>query len=262
MAAAGCDRGGGRELDRPRWAAYLAGMFVVAPSTMLNPAALETRRIPKKLLGRVAILPRRGLTPGLVARLVLEGQFLRFSVALAPFVIAMLIWPEAALPISQAPLAMLLVIGVVEMRLLRIVKDKRPAVCDESQAARVLDALRFRATRLLSRIAAGRGLPEGVLHLVVEQSELARVPPLTLVSVQWDGPRRVVLDLTDGERALLQAELFGDEVSEAALAAANQREAVFLRDIALPVHAVSAHARLAAIAAARAEVAPATEARA
>lgn len=222
-------------------------MFVVTPQTVWNPAALETRRIPKKMIGRIAILPRRGVTPGLIARLVLEGQFLRFTVALMPFVIAMLIWPESALPISQAPIAMLIVVGVVEMKLLRIAPEKRAEVCSEADAARTLDALRFRANRLLARIAAVRGLREGSLHLVLEQSELARVPPLTLVSVQMDAATREVLDLSPDERGWLAAELFADGLTEAALRDANQREGAFLRDIAFEMRGVSAHARLAAM---------------
>lgn len=231
-------------------------MFIVTPDTVWNPGALETRRIPKKMLGRIAILPRRGVTARLVARVVFEAQFLRFCAALLPFVIAMLIWQEAALPISQAPLVMLVVIGVVEMKFLRIAPDQRDAVCDAAAAARTLDALRFRANRLLSRIAAGRGLHDGALHLVVEQSELARVPPLSLVSVQIDGARRALLDLTEDERALIAGELFDETLSEAALAAANQREGTFLRDVAFEARSVSAHARLAAMRAARPDRAP------
>jgi len=222
-------------------------MFVLAPNTVWNPAALETRAVPKKVLGRAPFLPRRGTTPALWARLVLENQFLRFSAALTPFVAAMLIWQDLALPISQAPLAMLVVIGVVEMKLLRVPRDKREAMVDEATAARTLDALRFRATRMLARIAARRGLADGRLHLVVEQSELARVPPLTLVSVQWEGTTRELLALDAAERAMLAAELFDAEFPEAALHRANLRADTFLRDVAFDTAGVSAHARLAAM---------------
>jgi hypothetical protein len=56
-----------------------------------------------------------------------------------------------------------------------------------------------RGAAVLSRIAAGRGMTQGELHLAVEQSELARVAPLTVVSVQLAGPPAEVLDLTDAE---------------------------------------------------------------
>jgi len=228
-------------------------MFIVTPETVCNPGALETRRIPKKLIDRVAILPRRGASAGLIARLVLENQLLRFCVALTPFVVAMLIWQEAALPISQAPLVMLIVIGAVEMKLLRLSPQGRETVTTEAAAARTLDTLRFRANRILSRIAAGRGLADGTLHLVVEQSELARVPPLTLVSVQIDGARREVLALTASERAMIAAELFDAGLTEADLQRANLRENRYIRDIAFEARAVSGHARIAALAAARAD---------
>lgn len=222
-------------------------MFVVTPSTVWNPAALETRRVPKKMLGRIAILPRRGAGRATRLRLLVENQLFRFSAALSPFVLAMLVWPDSALPISQAPLAMLLVVGAVEMRVLRVSKEARAGICSEDEAARTLDALRFRATRVLTRIAARRGARDERLHLVIEQSELARVPPLTLVSVQRAGPGAALLDLDADERAMIASELFADGLDERALHRANLREDMFLRDIALEAQGVSAHARLAAL---------------
>lgn len=235
-----------RHLDRRDGATYLTAMFVMTPDTVWNPGALETRRIPKKILGRVALLPRRGVDARLLARVAVEGQFLRFTAALAPFILAMLVWPEAALPISQAPLAMLVVIGVVEMKLLRIAPERRADVTSAEAAARTLDALRFRAARLLARIAARRGMADGRLHLVVEQSELARIAPLTLVSVQFDGDRREVVALDADEVAMLRDDLFDDELTETALHRANLRDNTFLRDMPFDVAGVSAHARLAA----------------
>lgn len=222
-------------------------MLIMAPTTVWNPSALDTRRVPKKMLGRIAILPRRGAGMRQRLRIAFENQPLRFTAALSPFVAAMFIWPESALPISQAPLAMLLLVGLVEMQLLRLSPKRRDRITSEEAAARTLDALRFRATRLLSRIAARRGLAEGDLHLVVEQSELARVPPLTLVSVQASAPRAHLLDLDAEERSMLSEHLFGDGLTEAGLQRANQREGVFVRDIAFEPASVSAHARLAAM---------------
>ena len=178
-------------------------MIVIAPDIVWNSAALETRRVPKKLLGRVAVLPRQRLPAATWARLMIEGQLFRFTLALSPFVAAMFVWPDSALPISQAPLVMVLVIGAVEMKLLRIPRERRDDVMPPDEADRTLDALRFRAARLLARIAARRDLRDGDLHLVVEQSELARIAPLTLVSVQRGGPEAAVLTLDTQERAWL-----------------------------------------------------------
>jgi len=221
-------------------------MIVIAPNTVLNPKALETRRVPKKLLGRVAILPRQRLTGRLWARLLVEGQFLRFVLALSPFVVAMFVFPESALPISQAPLAMLLVVGLIEMRVLRVARDKRGTLVAAAEADRTLDALNFRATRLLNKIAARRGITSGDLHLVTEQSELARISPLTLVSVQRAGPQAELLALDSEDQALLQT-LFDDDLTERALHLANLRANTFLRDIGVDTRGVSAHARLAAL---------------
>lgn len=221
-------------------------MLIVAPNTVLNPAALETRRVPKKLFRRVAILPRRA-GPAAWARILFDAQLLRYLGALAPFVAAMLIWPRLAFPIAQAPILMVLLVGVVEMKVLRLSASARKDVIDEDDAARALDTLRFRATRILSRIAARRGLSEGKLHLVVEQSELARVVPLTLVSVQRAGPGAEVLALDTSEQEMLRAELFAEGLDERTLHRANLREDVFLRDVGFAAEGVSAHARLAAL---------------
>ncbi len=226
-------------------------MLVVTPSTVWNPAALETRRVPKRMLGRIAILPRRGASGRMRLRLAFENQLLRFTAALSPFVAAMLIWPQSALPISQAPLAMLLVVGLVEMRMLRLSDPQRAALISEDDAARALDTLQFRADRLLSRIAANRGLDQGSLHLVVEQSDLARVPPLTLVSVQAGPPKAHLLDLDSQERAMLAEGLFDADFSETDLHRTNLREGAFLRSVAFEPAGLSAHARLAAMMAAR-----------
>jgi hypothetical protein len=221
-------------------------MFVVCPSTVWNRTALETQAVPKRIFGRVALFPRRGASSGLWARLAFEAQPLRYIGALLPFIAAMFAWPHLALPIAQAPLAMILVIGIVEMKVLRFEPDRRQTVASEAEVARSLDTLRFRGTAALRRIAAARGLASGDLHLVVEQSELARIAPLTLVSVQRDGRRAEVLDLDEGERALLD-ELFDANFTERDLQRANQREDAFVRTVTFDARGVSAHARLAAM---------------
>lgn len=169
-------------------------MFIVTPETVLNPSALETRRVPRRFLGRVSLWPAGGGL-GLWLRVLLEIELWRYLLALVPFAVAAVVWPDYAIGIAQAPLPMLLVVYLVESRLLRVPKDRRAALMDRAGIDRGLDLLRDRGQRLLARIAAGRGLAEGRLHLVVEQSDMWRVPPLTYVSVQAeDGP--VLLRLT------------------------------------------------------------------
>lgn len=222
-------------------------MFIVTPDTVWNPAALETRQVPKRMLGRIAVLPRRGGGVGLWARLIFEVQVLRFTAALAPFVAAMFIWRDLALPIAQAPLAMVLVIGFVELKVLAVSRDRRAALMPADRAAATLDAFRFRAMAILTRIAARRGMTGGEITLVVEQSEIARVPPLTLVSVQQGGADPAILPLDTGDRAVIRETLFDAELSERQLHRVNQRDNEFLRSATLETRSVSAHARMAAL---------------
>lgn len=214
---------------------------------MLNRAALETRQIPKRMLGRIAVLPRAGASGKLWLRLLFEMQLLRFLIPLIPFVLAMLIWPHLALPISQAPVPMMLVIGFVEMRVLAMSLEARRKLASEDEIARTLDALRFNARRTLTQIAAQNDLQTGELMLVVEQSELARVPPLTLVSVQRDQPGPEVIDLSAEDRAVLTGGLFDDSFTERDLHRATLAKGENLHTITLDVSTISAHARMAAL---------------
>ena len=222
-------------------------MFVVTPDTVWTPKALQTKTVPKRMLGRIAVLPRRGGRPGLWARLMFEVQVLRFTTALAPFVVAMVMWPEFALPIAQAPLAMILVIGFVEMWVLAVPKEKRAALIPEDAAAQGLDTLRFQSRAVLVRITADLGLNDGELSLVVEQSGIARVVPLTLVSVQQGGARPRLLSLSADHIALLHNALFTDDFTERRLHTINLRENTFIRTTTLEARSVSAHARMAAL---------------
>ncbi len=79
-------------------------MFIVSPSTIWNRNALETRQVPRRIFGRVMLLPRRGFPLRLVWRMAFETQMLRFLGVLAPFVAAMFVWRQSALAIAQAPL--------------------------------------------------------------------------------------------------------------------------------------------------------------
>jgi hypothetical protein len=82
--------------------------------------------------------------------------------------------------------------------------------------------------------------------LVAEQSELARVPPLTLVSVQSAVPEPHVMDLDAEDRAILQDTLFDADLTERMLHDANMREGQPIREVRIEARSVSAHARLAA----------------
>jgi hypothetical protein len=222
-------------------------LFVLAPDTVRNPRALKTGSVPRKHLKRIAILPKREFSWALWFRVLVESEVLRFSVALSPFVIAMIIWRDLALPISQGPLIMVVVVGIFELRVLRIPKHRRDRVTSEAEAARALDALAYKGRGLLSEIAARRGVTQGELMLVVEQSELAFFAPLTLVSVQSAHEKPHVVALDAEERALLRGGLFDATLTEAALHKANLRENVFLRSVSFDARGVSGHSRMAAL---------------
>lgn len=220
-------------------------MFVLSPTTVVNPNALEIRSAPRRFLGRIAILPARGASPGLILRLLFESQPLRFVGSLTPFIAAMFVWKDLALPIAQAPLAMIILITIVEMRILRLNDTQRAALCSPENATETLDRLRFSAQAVLSRIAARQEIAEGVLHLVVEQSELARIAPLTLVSVQRSDPEPELLALDAEECRLIREELFEHD-GERKLQRTNLSQDEFLRSFDLDPRGVTAHTRLAA----------------
>ncbi|MFK7744119.1 MAG: hypothetical protein AB8B47_03625 [Roseobacter sp.] len=163
----------------------------------------------------------------------------------------MLIWPHLALPISQAPIPMLILIAFIETRVLNMPNDKRQTVIDDDDMARVLDAFNFNAKRILTRIIARRALAEGELLLVVEQSELARVTPLTLVSVQTATPHPQVLDLDSEEISMIRDSLFDATVTAATLHLVTVRTRENLRSVSVDTSSISAHARMAALTAAQ-----------
>lgn len=222
-------------------------MIIVSPSTIWNASALETRTIPKRVLGRITILPHTDLSSRTLLRLIFEVQVLRYTVSLIPFLIAMFVWPHLALPIAQAPLLMLIAVGFVEMRILSVKREDREALIADSEMASTLDALNFNAMRLLTRLAARRGLTRGDLFLVIEQSELARIAPLTLVSIQQREPAPAVLTLDADEQRIIRDGVFDDQVTERKLHRIALRENENLRSIALDVATISAHARLTAL---------------
>lgn len=228
-------------------------MFIVSPETVTRPSMLEMRQVPRRFLGRGLLIPRRGGSWGHLARMVFEVEILRYLGALLPFALAALIWKDQALAIAQAPLLMVFVVYAVEMRFLRVPPARRAGLIDAAEAERGLDLLSVRARAILTRIAAGRGKMQGHLHLVIEQSELNRLPPLTYVSVQSEddssetGPE--VIALSPEEEGMIRETLFQPPLDERRLHLINLSQDDCLRDIALDVRTISAHARLAAMAA-------------
>ena len=222
-------------------------MFILTPATIRNPHVLDTRRVPRRILGRVTIRPRWGAGIALRLRLVFEVEMLRYLGSLAPVAGAALIWPQYALGIAQAPLLMLGLVYLIETRVLRVPKDRREALVPVAERERGLDLLAARGRAILGAIVAGRGLTAGRLLLVVEQSDMARVTPLTLVSVQaeTDGGSGV-LTLTATETALL-AGLFDEAFDERRLHHITLATNEGLHVVEMEARSVSAHARLEAL---------------
>jgi hypothetical protein len=221
-------------------------MLILTNATLWNPGVLETRSLPKKFLGRVLVAP---LTTSfrIWGRLLVEMQVLRYGVTLLPFALSPILVRDLAIPVMQAPALMVMLVVLVELKVLRLTTSARAAQVGPDDAARRLDTLSFRARSCLRRIAARHDLREGALRLVVEQSELARIPPLTLVSVQSDLPRPHVLSLDPEDRAILDKGLFDEALSERDLLAVNHRDNLYIREVTQEARAVSAHARLAAL---------------
>lgn len=226
-------------------------IFVLTQPNLANPDALEVRTLPKQIFGRsVSVLPKGWPFHRVFWRLFFEHALTRYLIALTPFPLIMLIWPGTALPISQAPLLMLIVIYIFETRVLSIPKDKRAGLADEDTIGRALDQLRVRSMAALTELATRRGVEAGEMHLVVEQSEMARVPPFTYVSVQHDGAEGpVFVKLDAGEQAALIGRLFDDAFTEDTLRRVNFAQSTFLRSTVLDPRTISAHARMAALAA-------------
>lgn len=222
-------------------------MWILGPDSVGNSTALQIRWLPRKYLGRTALWPRAG-DWRLWARVIFEMEVLRY--ALAPFVVAAVTLPQYAIVIAKAPVLMVIAIYLVESRLLRATSDQRARLASEDEIDRGLDLLRSRARAILSKIAAGRGLQSGCLHLVIEQSDLLRIPPLTLVSVQSeDGPELLTLDGT--ERAQIADTLFAPPLSEADLQRIGLARKIEVHDLSFEPAQLSAHARMSALMAAR-----------
>jgi hypothetical protein len=122
-------------------------VYVVTPSAVLRPGALAGRRAPRPLLpAGLALAPRTRPLGREARRLLFQHALARYVAALLPFPIAMIIWPELALPISQAPLLMLILVLFIETSVLSIGSpEKRRALAPRDEIARVGDLLRTRA---------------------------------------------------------------------------------------------------------------------
>lgn len=225
-------------------------IHVVTPSSLWNPGVLHRRRqVPRQLLGRgIGPLAWGGGFGGLFWRLVFEYPLLRFTAALAPFPAAALIWPQLAFPLSQAPVALFLMVLFVEQSVLSLsTRERRQKVMDDAERARTMDLWNERGRLALTRLAAARGLQSGEIALVVEQSLIYRVPPLTLISVQdMQDDTRVFMELTPAERADLCQTLLADGLSEARLYRMSLASNQGLHAVTLEPAGISAHARLAA----------------
>ncbi len=234
-------------------------IFVVTPQTVSNKLALRGGEPPRKILtGLRSVFPTGLIFDPIWWRLALEYPLLRYTFALSPFPAAILIWPDLALPISGAPLLMFLFIHYVEGNLLSISDpDRRRKLLPEDEVARRNDLFQTRARALLTRIAAGRNMAEGEITLVVEQSAMAPVPPLTVISVQAQVEGAPVLDLSAEELAMVRGDLFDEfhgsgKLTERCFHRLSLRENRFLHAVTLDARSISAHARMAALARARA----------
>ncbi|OLS53595.1 hypothetical protein [Rhodovulum sulfidophilum] len=225
-------------------------LHLVTPSTVTNRAIMRIRKVPRQLIGHgMGLLPPGSFGRAIFWRMATEISFLRYCAALTPFPVAMLLFPEAALPIGQFPAFMFLVVYLVESRVLSVDNaERRHRLMPEEEAERGADIARARGRQILTRIAAQRGLRSGDLHLVIEQSSLARIPPITLVSLQTATPEPQILELDDEERQLIRDTLFDAEFTEDRMHVTSLALGRFLHDVTLDARSVSAHARLEALA--------------
>ncbi len=224
-------------------------MFILSPDTVRNTEPLSIRWVPRRYLARTTLWPKRQGW-GMLARMIFETEVLRYALVLTPFVIAAFALPQYAIVIAQAPVLMLIAIHLFEAKFMRVSRDKRAALVSGDEADAGLDLLAQRARQILSKIAAGRGISSGRLHLVIEQSELLRVPPFTLVSVQSDdGPELLALDAQ--ERAMIAVTLFTEPLTERQLQKISLARKIEIHDLTFDPATVSAHARMAALMAAR-----------
>lgn len=222
-------------------------MFILTPSSVLNFRALR-RCTATGVMRRAGTLvfPRKLMLSRTFWRLLLDSSLVRHMIVLAPIPAAMLLLPEfVEVGLAVAPVLLLIAL-IAEGNVLPV--TAQPG--DDVTSDRTLDVLSQRGRSILTRIAAGRGMMQGRLMLVVEQSDMARLRPLTFVSVQ-DAETRAVLDLTPEERKMLREGLFDQGLEESTLLRVNLVQKKPLRSVALEASSISAHARLAGMARAK-----------
>lgn len=225
-------------------------MFLVTPSTVRGTAVLRPRRPGAGLLGGgVRVIPRRPLSDPMFWRVMLDQAPLRMGIALAALPLAVALPPGLALTLT--PVAMVGGLMAAERTFLATSgpPEVRRGLVERGEAERVLDLLHARGRDALGRIAAARDMEHARLHLVVEQSALARAPILTLVSVQRhdavDGAPQL-MELTEDERRMLDGRLFDGEFDEARLHRVNRAQNRHVRHVPFEAQSVTAHARLMA----------------
>lgn len=225
-------------------------IFVQTPSRVLSRSALKAGRVPRRtVIHGIFAGPRTTIFSPVFWRLLFDFALVRYLLALLPFPIAAIIEPDLALPLTQAPLVMFAIVYAVEAHVLSIsTPARRKRLIGEDEAAAALDQLALRGREILTRIAASRRLDGVTMHLVIDQSRLARVPPLSLVSVQVEGGDPEVMELDAAEIAMIGATLFDAErLSERLLHRVNLAQNTFFRAVPLDTATISAHARMSAL---------------
>lgn len=219
-------------------------------ANLASPSLLDIKSVPKRFMTLGRLVYPRGFTSAVFWRTVFETPITRYALALSPFPIALIFKPEWALPISLAPVPMAMFVLMFESYVLSVPSPSaRRALIGSDEADRGLDLLKTRADAVLTKIAASRDVSSRTLHLVIEQSELLRIPPLTQVSVQQDGPEPGFVELDRDEQAMIAGTLFDDALDERTLRLINVAQNVLIRKFELDPNSISAHARLAGLAA-------------
>ncbi|MEO1494892.1 MAG: hypothetical protein AAFV19_22335 [Pseudomonadota bacterium] len=224
-------------------------LLFLTRANVASPSALKLTKVPKRFLSLgVRVFPRK-MFSALFWRVVFEIPVARYALALSPVPVALVLKPEWALPISLAPVPMALFVILIESYVLNVPSPAaRRALISPVEQDRGLDLLKIRAEQVLTRLGAARHPGTGVLHLVIEQSEILRVAPLTYVSIQPDGPEPDFLSLTEDEQTMIAEALFDAAFDEARLRLINAAQNQFVRTYVLDPNSISAHARLAALA--------------
>ncbi|MEM7745714.1 MAG: hypothetical protein AAF409_18595 [Pseudomonadota bacterium] len=224
-------------------------LLFLTPETLASPSNLTINTVPRRFLTLGRRLYPRAMFGKLFWRTVIEAPVARYCIALSIFPIALIFKPEWALPISLAPVPMAMFVMVFESYVLSVPSPTaRRALMDPVDADRGTDLLKVRANDVLTKLAAERGADSGTLNLVIEQSDLLKIPPLTYVSVQQEGGKPSFMDLGAAEREMIAEILFDADLTEDKLRMINVFQDTQVRVYTIDPKQISAHARLAAMA--------------